>query len=136
MTPQAVINEDTNGDAALLRLENRRLRQELALARGLIATGSEGGTEGQAAAAEQLEQQHAQLQQALGLLSELGKRNGDLEDALEYSKRWGCWSNMVNLGQTWLLLLLTPEALVVCTAVQERPALAALCTAGRLVKAW
>jgi hypothetical protein len=95
-----VINEDTNGDAALLRLENRRLRQELALARGLIATGSEGGVEGQAAAAEQLEQQHVQLQQALGLLSELGKRNGDLEDALEYSKRWGCWSNVVTLGQT------------------------------------
>jgi hypothetical protein len=94
MTLQAVINEDTNGDAALLRLENRRLRQELALARGLIATGSEGGADGQAAAAEQLEQQHAQLQQALGLLSELGKRNGDLEDALEYSKRWGCWSNI------------------------------------------
>jgi hypothetical protein len=86
---QAVINEDTNGDAALLRLENRRLRQELALARGLIATGSEGGVEGQAAAAEQLEQQHAQLQQALGLLNELGKRNSDLEDALEYSKRCG-----------------------------------------------
>lgn len=88
---QAVINEDTNGDAALLRLENRRLRQELALARGLIATGSEGGPGGQAAAAEQLEQQHAQLQSALDLLDELGKRNRDLQEALEFGKRCGIW---------------------------------------------
>ena len=88
---QAVINEDTNGDAALLRLENRRLRQELALARGLIATGSEGGPDGQGAAAEQLEQQHAQLQSALDLLDELGKRNRDLQEALEFGKRCDLW---------------------------------------------
>ncbi|KAF6259051.1 P-loop containing nucleoside triphosphate hydrolase protein [Scenedesmus sp. NREL 46B-D3] len=83
---KAVINEDTNGDAALLRLENRRLRQELALAQGLVAAGSEGGAQGHAAAAQQLEQ-HVQVQQVLGLLSEMGKHNSDLEIALEYSKR-------------------------------------------------
>eukprot|EP00878_Enallax_costatus_P026088 GHUV01027965.1.p1 GENE.GHUV01027965.1~~GHUV01027965.1.p1 ORF type:complete len:106 (+),score=38.77 GHUV01027965.1:992-1309(+) len=81
--PQAVVNEDTSGDAAVLRAENKRLKSELVLARQLIQHSSAHAT-GQTAA--ELEEQQAQLQQALTMLVELGDRNSELEDALEYSK--------------------------------------------------
>lgn len=88
---QAVINEDTSGDAAVLRAENKRLKSELVLARQLIQH-STAHANGQTAA--ELEEQQAQLQQALTMLAELGNRNSELEDALEYSKRCGYLHHM------------------------------------------
>lgn len=100
--PQAVINEDTSGDAAVLRCENQRLKQELALARQLIQHNA--AQPGGHAAVEHDEQQ-AQLQQALTMLAELGDRNGQLEDALDYSKRCCIWTTALVLGvlqlQNW-----------------------------------
>lgn len=81
---QAIINEDTSGDAAVLRSENKRLKQELALARQILQHGAVHPL-GQTAA--ELAEQQEQLQQALVMLAELGDRNSELEEALEYSKR-------------------------------------------------
>lgn len=81
---QAIINEDTSGDAAVLRSENKRLKQELALARQILQHGAVHPS-GQTAA--ELAEQQEQLQQALVMLAELGDRNSELEEALEYSKR-------------------------------------------------
>lgn len=82
------MNEDINGDAAVLRCENKRLKQELALAHQLVQhSAAQSGGHAVSAAAE-LQEQQAQLQQALTMLAELGDRNSQLEDALEYSKRY------------------------------------------------
>lgn len=69
----------------MLRAENKRLKQELALARELMVSGGPSPAAGQLAA-EQLEVHQVQLQQALCLLTELGGRNSELEEALEYSR--------------------------------------------------
>ena len=96
MSLQAIVNEDTSGDAELLRSENRRLKQELQLLQqGVLRQSHDlrsslalsGGQLALSAAAQQLEEQQAQLQQALELLAELGARNTELQEALEYSKR-------------------------------------------------
>jgi hypothetical protein len=97
---QAVVNEDHSDDVTLLRQKLKRLQQELVLARAVAAKASPGlrisdnslaGSEAtqQAAreAAQQLQEQQQQLADALQLLSELGDRNSELEQAAEFYQR-------------------------------------------------
>jgi len=94
---QAIVNEDHNDDASMLRQKVRRLQQELALARALAAkvsprpsindnslAAAAAGTQAAGAASQQLFEHGQQLEQALEMLSDLGKRNKELEEAAEF----------------------------------------------------
>lgn len=96
---QAIVNEDHNDDASMLRQKVRRLQQELTLARALAGkvsprpgpsmndnslAAAAAGTQAAGAASQQLFEHGQQLEQALEMLSDLGKRNKELEEAAEF----------------------------------------------------
>jgi hypothetical protein len=101
--PQAVVNEEHADDVTLLRQKIKRLQQELVLARAVASkascslrlSGNSGSNlaaseAAQAAAqeaAQQLQDQQQRLEDALQLLSELGDRNSELEQAAEFYQR-------------------------------------------------
>lgn len=100
---QAVVNEEHGDDVTLLRQKIKRLQQELVLARVVASkascslrlsgnsssslAASEAAQAAAHEAAQQLQEQQQRLADALLLLSELGGRNSELEQAAEFYQR-------------------------------------------------